>query len=149
MHITVRVWFNKIDTYYTSGMFVRFKKLFIKYEGDEPLYRNNDGRVVFVINDRDKLDEVVTEGIKHASMVEILIGNEWFSLKTPTQEVSMKAICGVCGEVNTPETDLCPNGHDYWIELEDLSNPELKDYINNATIPLEKIKAYLGQGVGI
>lgn len=44
-----------------------------------------------------------------------------------------KYICGLCGGIEEDDNGLCVNdGHDHWIEITDLDNPKLKDYVDEA-----------------
>jgi hypothetical protein len=44
-----------------------------------------------------------------------------------------KYICGLCGGIEEDGNGLCVNdGHDQWIEITDLDNPELKDYVDES-----------------
>jgi hypothetical protein len=44
----------------------------------------------------------------------------------------MPAICGECGTTkDDKEYDFCENGHDNWIEIEDVNNPELSGWLQN------------------
>lgn len=44
------------------------------------------------------------------------------------------AICGVCGTSEVDGNGNCINGHDHWVELEDLDNDHLTNYVNQAVI---------------
>lgn len=41
-------------------------------------------------------------------------------------------LCGKCGKINEHGEDgLCSCGSDYWLEKEDLTNPDLKNYVKS------------------
>ena len=63
----------------------------------------------------------------------------------------MPAICGECGTTkDDKEYDFCENGHDNWIEIEDVNNPELSGWLQNMAgnlnISIEEFQRIVNQG---
>lgn len=54
-------------------------------------------------------------------------------------------VCGMCGTARENLRGECINGHDYWVELEDLHNPELFSYITNANLNGDALSKLLGE----
>ncbi len=59
------------------------------------------------------------------------------------ESIETNSICGKCGtNLEDYNSGFCINGHDNWIEVQDLANPDLKDYVDDAisTLSVSKLE---------